>query len=161
MPGLPCKAACASHSTINAAGNTARPLITCDSRNGSAATLTSRSKAKFARGRIITLTEVDFPAGVMDIDAAVAIAGASTSFAGASASTSTAPRPAEQISRTKNSAPAAGSINPTPSASNSLRRPGVTMPPFHGPQLTETTRHAGRCRDSRCANLLSTSLAAA
>mgnify|MGYP000396701589 CR=1 FL=1 len=49
----------------------------------------------------------------------------------------------------------------TPIAANRARRPGVTMPPFQGPQLTDTTRQSGRRRDSACAILLSTSLAAA
>ena len=46
-----------------------------------------------------------------------------------------------------------------PSDSNSRRRPGVTMPPSHGPQLIDTTRLPGRRRASTWAVLFSTSLA--
>ncbi len=42
-----------------------------------------------------------------------------------------------------------------PSPSNSFRRPGVTIPPSHGPQLIDTTRHPVRRRASTCAVLFS------
>jgi hypothetical protein len=56
-------------------------------------------------------------------------------------------------------APSVSGIVPTPSASNILRRAGVTMPPSHGPQLSATTRAPGRRRASTWAVLFSTSLA--
>ena len=76
----------------------------------------------------------------------------------ASAITSTA-RPAAFSSWMRNVEPSTSGMTPTPSDSNSRRRPGVTMPPSHGPQLIDTTRLPGRRRASTWAVLFSTSLA--
>ena len=60
--------------------------------------------------------------------------------------TSTARSPEQRISCKRYSAPASRGITPTPSCSNRRLSAGVTMPPSHGPQLTERTRQAGSCR---------------
>jgi hypothetical protein len=150
-PGLLCSAPWPNHSITMAAGSTALPSITCERRHGVVSKSSSRSNTRGSSGGKLIAAN----AGAMGVAEA------------ATASGSTEPSPKTTIStgpgsvassRSRYFAPAARPMTSIPSAANSLRSAGVTMPPSHGPQLMDNTLQSLRALDSRCATLLRISL---